>query len=129
MEGQTMTKDDLQSLAARLEIGADLGPEDVEAFASSVSAAFPDRPIWRGSKEATLGSTDALLCLMAEALPSWSVHISGQSATIDGRWTCTIRETGVRDDDEVIGVGKGESLPRAVAAAMLKTIQLRARSG
>jgi hypothetical protein len=66
-----------------------------------------------------------VLCLLAEALPSWSVHISGSSATVAGRWTCTIRETGVRDDDELIGVGKSATLSGAVAAALLKVIGMR----
>ncbi len=120
-----MTKDELHALAARLEGGE--GPNEAEAgrIADLMGAAFPDRPVWRGARAVALGSTDAALGLLAEALPSWSVHITGHSATAVGRWTCTIRETGVRDDDELIGVGKADTLPNAVTVALLKIIELR----
>jgi hypothetical protein len=123
-----MTKDELRGLAGRLEGD---GPLDAAAQAKVVAligAAFPDRPVWRSAQAAALFSTDGALDLLAEALPSWSVHITGHSATVTGRWTCTIRETGVRDDDELIGVGKAGTLANAVAAALLKIIELRARA-
>jgi hypothetical protein len=66
---------------------------------------------------------------MAEALPSWSVHISGHSATSTAAGPARSARRACATTTKLIGVGKGESLPRAVAAAMLKTIQLRARSG
>jgi hypothetical protein len=124
-----MTKEELHALAARLEAaegpcGADAGP-----IAELIDAAFAGRPVWRGARADALGSTDAVLGLVAEALPSWSVHISGQSAAAAGRWTCTIRETGVRDDDELIGVGRAETLPNAVTAALLNIIGMRAAAG
>jgi len=120
-----MTKEELHSLAARLESGEGPEPEEARRIARLIVAAFPNRPVWRGSQADALGSTDAMLCLVAEALPSWSVHVTGHSASAAGRWTCTIRETGVRDDDELIGVGKADTLPHAVAAALLKIIELR----
>ena len=121
-----MPSQELQALAARLEAGENPGAEMAERVTALLAAAAPDRPLWRGAAAAALGSTDAALGLLAEALPSWSVHISGSSATVAGRWTCTIRETGVRDDDELIGVGKAATLAGAVAAALLKVIAMRA---
>jgi hypothetical protein len=120
-----MTKEELHALAARFEAGETPDRETAARIADLLERAVPDRPLWRGAQGEALGSTDAVLCLLAEALPSWSVHISGSSATVAGRWTCTIRETGVRDDDELIGVGKSATLSGAVAAALLKVIGMR----
>jgi hypothetical protein len=124
-----MTKEELHALAGRLEGGKAPGADDAGRIAAAIGAAFPDRPVWRGAELRALGSTDAVLGLVAEALPSWSVHVSGHSAASAGRWTCTIRETGVRDDDELIGVGKAATLPDAVTAALLRIIALREPSG
>jgi hypothetical protein len=124
-----MTKEELQTLATRLEAKDGLTRADASRVADLIEAAFPDRPIWRTSQIEALASTDAVLALLAEALPSWSVHITGNSASATGRWTCTIRETGVRDDDELIGVGKAEVLSNAVTAAILKIIELRGATG
>jgi hypothetical protein len=120
-----MARQELHALAARLEAGDVPDREMAGRIAQLVAAAAPDRPVWHGAMTGALGSTDAVLGLLAEALPSWSVHISGSSATVTSRWTCTIRETGVRDDDELIGVGKAETLAGAVAAALLKVIGMR----
>jgi hypothetical protein len=124
-----MTKEELQTLATRLEAGDGLTRVDASRVADLIGAAFSDRPVWRTGQIEALASTDAVLSLLAEALPSWSVHITGHSASATGRWTCTIRETGVRDDDELIGVGKAEVLPNAVTAAILKIIGLRGAAG
>jgi hypothetical protein len=122
-----MTKEELQALAARLEKGVGLDAAEAAGLGDLIRAAFPDRPVAPRGEADTFGSADAVLGLVAEALPSWSVHITGHSATVKGRWTCTIRETGVRDDDELIGVGKADRLSHAVTAALLKIIELRRR--
>jgi hypothetical protein len=120
-----MTKDDLHRLAATLEMDDAIGGEDAARLARAIGEAFPGRSLPQLPRAEVHGSTDALLDLVAGALPSWSLHLSGASATVHGRWTCTIRETGVRDDDELIGVGKAASPARAIAAALLKVIVLR----
>jgi hypothetical protein len=122
-----MTKDELRRLAELLEGDETLDAAAQAQVAALIGAAFPDRPVWHGAQAAALGSTDGVLDLMTEALPSWSVHITGHSATVAGRWTCTIRETGVRDDDELIGVGKAGTLANAATAALLKVIELKGR--
>lgn len=119
-----MTTDDILRLAANVEADA-AAAQDLSRIAGAITAAFPGRPLWQTARAEVFGSTDALLALVAEALPSWSVHLSGASATVRGRWTCTIRETGVRDDDELIGVGKAATAAGAVTAALLKVIALR----
>ncbi len=116
---------DLATLISRLETEPGLPDEEVAGIVDVVERAFPDRRTFADARRRTLGSSDALLRLVAEALPTWSIHITGHSATVAGRWTCTIRETGVRDDDELIGVGKAETLPQALLAALLKIIELR----
>jgi hypothetical protein len=124
-----MTPDELRGLSDRLE--GDTAPDAAARaeLAALIAAAFPGRPVGREALAEALCSTDGALAVLAEALPSWSVHITGHSATVSGRWTCTIRETGVRDDDELIGVGKAATLAAAVAAAMLKIIELRRGTG
>jgi hypothetical protein len=124
-----MTKTELHRLADRLEGDGPLEPSEAAQAAALIDAACPDRPVWRGARLDTLGSTDAMLCLVAEALPSWSVHLGGSSAQVSGRWTCTIRETGVRDDDEAIGVGQAATAADAVAAALLKVLGMRRGAG
>ena len=124
-----MTKNELHRLAERLEGNEAFGPGDAVQAAALIGAACPDRPVWQGAQAAAFGSADAMLCLMAEALPTWSVHLGGSSATVSGRWTCTIRETGVRDDDELIGVGQASTPSGAIAAALLKVIGMRGGAG
>jgi hypothetical protein len=121
-----MTNEDIHRLATSVEADGTSAPDEMNRIAGAISAAFPGRPLWQSAQAEVLGSTDALLALVAEALPSWSVHLGGASATVRGRWTCTIRETGVRDDDELIGVGKAASPAKAITAALLKVIALRA---
>ena len=121
----TMRKEEIHGLADRLERDEALDADARVRVAALIGEAFPDRPLWRSAQDEALASTDGMLNLLAEAFPSWSVHITGHSATVTGRWTCTIRETGVRDDDELIGVGKAGTLSNAVAAALLKVIELR----
>jgi hypothetical protein len=120
-----MRKDDLHRLAATLETDGATGSHDEARLARAIGEAFAGRlpePMTEGDP---VDSTDALLDLVAIELPSWSLHLSGASATVQGRWTCAIRETGVRDDDELIGVGKAASPAQAVAAALLRVIALR----
>lgn len=124
-----MTKDDLHQLAATLELDDSTGADDAGRLMRAIGDAFPGRSLPQTPRGNAFGSTDALLALVAGELPSWSLHLSGASATVKGRWTCTIRETGVRDDDELIGVGKAASPARAVAAALLKVIALRGGAG
>jgi hypothetical protein len=125
----TMTKDDLHHLAATLEKDGVIGGENAARLAGAIAASFQGSPMARAARADTFGSTDALLDLVAEALPSWSLHLGGSSATVQGRWTCTIRETGVRDDDELIGVGKSPTAAGAIMAALLKIMVLRGGAG
>lgn len=122
-----MTDDHLHALAAELEAGHGLDAATAARVAETVAAAFPDRPVGQETGTAS-SSADGMLALLAEALPSWSVHVTGHSATLRGRWTCTIRETGVRDDDELIGVGKAETLASAIAAALVMLAGLKRRA-
>lgn len=120
-----MTKDDLHRLAATLERDGVIGSEDADRLAGAIGHAFSDRPMLRTLGAEAFGSSDALLELVAAALPNWSLHLGGSSATVHGRWTCTIRETGVRDDDELIGVGKSPTAAGAITTALLKVMALR----
>ncbi len=120
---------ELSALIERLESEPGLPDAEVDLIVARLDDAFSDRGIFAGAGRRACASSDALLDLVAEALPSWSLHITGHSASVAGRWTCTIREIGVRDDDELIGVGKAETLPHALLAALLKVVELRGGGG
>lgn len=124
-----MTKGDASTLADRLEGGDGPTSADIAGIAAFVGRAFPGHALWDGADAGAAGSSDDILSAIASTMPSWSVHISGHSGSIRGRWTCTIRETGVRDDDELIGVGRAATLQTALLAAFLRVIDLKAPAG
>ena len=71
-------------------------------------------------------SLDKALALIGQALPGWSVAIDGTVAA-GGAWTCTLRDTGLRDDDEVIGIGHAATPPVAMILALLQVLMIRSK--
>lgn len=72
------------------------------------------------SREA-LADSDAVLRLIEEVIPGWSVHASGRALASNGRWKCTLRQSDSRDNDEFVGSGGGKVLRNAMLAALLRT--------
>lgn len=73
-----------------------------------------------------LTSTEAALALVCAEYPGWRIDLQGQAKTESGGWTCSIRENGTRDDDEVIGIGSAGTIPLALVSAMLLAAARRA---
>lgn len=69
----------------------------------------------------TLTSSDAVLDLIDDVLPGWSIHLTGKATERDGHWKCTLRSSASRDNDEFVGRGKGKVLSHALLAAMIRT--------
>ena len=121
-----MDRKKLISLAERIEeadeVDAGLSAEAVEAIATAFGGPgellTPDAPV--------LSSTDRALHVVDAIVPAWEITMKGLAREPDGHWTCTLREGAAQDDDEVIGVGKAPSLPRALIAALLKVAAQRA---
>lgn len=70
-------------------------------------------------------SLDKALVLIARTLPHWGVALEGTAA--GGSWTCTLRATGLRDDDEVMGIGRAEMAPLAMILALLHVLISRSK--
>jgi hypothetical protein len=71
---------------------------------------------------ACLASLEAAHEAVDRVLPNWRIQLQ----RADG-WRCTLRESGVRDDDELIGVGAGPTPAFALLAAFLAVTARRAR--
>jgi hypothetical protein len=114
-----MKPEDLETLARRVEL-ADAGDAASMALVvDGLKQAFPAhaRPISgfaRNPDEAA-----GLLALIADAFHGWTIILKGKASHSDGSWTCSLRESSLLDDDELIGIGKAKTLPLALAAAAL----------
>lgn len=71
-------------------------------------------------------SFDKAVSLIAEALPGWGVALDGTAAA-GGTWTCRLRATGLRDDDELIGLGTAATAPLAMIVALLQVLISRSK--
>ncbi len=120
-----MEHDLLKGLMEKIENAERLDPELEEAVLDGMNAAFPGKAVWAAHQPSPLEATDEVLRLVDTVLPNWSISLTGLANETDGRWTCTLRETGVLDNDEIIGVGKAPSISLAIIAATLKIAILR----
>ena len=72
-------------------------------------------------------STDGALALAEAVLPGWRVDLEGHARTPDGRWTCSLRASGARDDDEVIGIGHAATPALAILGALIRVRMAQAK--
>ena len=115
-----MNKVELLALADRIETVTVVEPKFVGALLDDLAKAFKYRP---GSAEldANLSlSTDAAIALVRQKLPGWFIVIHGAAMGRDTIWKCTLRKSEVSDDDELVGVGSGHSIPMAILAALIR---------
>jgi len=112
----------LADLQARLK--AATADELAEVALNGLVMAWPPTEVVAvfGSDVAT--SLDKALTLIGQTLPGWGVAIEGAVA-VGGDWTCTLRDTGLRDDDEVIGIGSAATPPLAMILALLQVLIIR----
>lgn len=69
-----------------------------------------------------LDSTDAVLAVIYQVRPGWSVSIRGNATMPNGHWRCTLRRSSSRDNDEYLGIGRGPTLAHALLASLLKAL-------
>ncbi len=105
--------------------------EEVEA-AADVRGALADRvaQTLRHAGHAApdgFASVDAVLRTVTAVLPGWAVTMDGQASTGHGHWTCTVRRSRARDNDEAVGVGHGDHPAPALLGALLKALAAGAR--
>ncbi|HPG22125.1 MAG TPA: hypothetical protein PLH75_04995 [Amaricoccus sp.] len=116
-----MSGKEIQALVDRIEAASHadlpLGLAVLEGLAASGHAA--------GATAGVADSADAALRLVASELPGWSVSLSGAARLPDSQWTCTLRESGARDDDEVIGVARAPTAALALVGALLRVFAIR----
>lgn len=112
----------LVALAEDIEAALEIGDDLAGRIQSAVSG-FSDTRLARSDLE----STDAVLGLIHEVKPGWSLSIRGKASTPNGHWRCTLRQSSSRDNDEYLGVGQGPTLPHALMACLLKTMAFAAR--
>jgi hypothetical protein len=120
-----MNRDQIQPLADRIEGAASLELELAVATLEGLRAALPQAG--PDLRPGVVESTDAALHLVTRLVPDWSVALSGTAHEPDGRWKCTLRPSGARDDEEVIGIGRAPTPPLALIAALLRVTIARAK--
>ncbi len=119
-----MNKDEAKALLDRIErapaVDIDLAIASLRALSDLVDKAHDVGP-------SVVDATDRALALVTAMLPGWAVTLEGAALEHGGRWTCTLRRSGARDDEEVIGIGRAASPPLSIVAAILKVQMIRSR--
>jgi hypothetical protein len=122
-----MKNADGTGLADRIEGGSPHDPDFVHEVLRGLAEAYPEDVGSGAIGPAALVSADAALALVRRKLPGWSIEVEGSANEADGHWRCLLRKSEVRDDDMLIGVGKGRSLQLALIAALLRVAARRAQ--
>lgn len=73
-------------------------------------------------KNGAVGGTDAVIMIIDDALPGWSLSMHGVAHDKNGNWVVTIRQSEVLDSDRYLGVGHGPKLSNVLIAAFLKVL-------
>jgi hypothetical protein len=118
-----MKAEELEKIAAGAEHGSTRDPDLVKKMLKGLQVAHPAAD----ADAAALVSADAALELAARALPGWEADLRSPSIGEGGMWTCALREGTMRDDDQLIGIGRSASLPLAISAALIQVAARRAR--
>jgi hypothetical protein len=114
-----MGQQNLEALARQIEAAEATGDDTGRLLSEALGAAFPALvdSIRRLGRQT--GDMGAMLEVISAAFPGWTIAMGGKASLPDGNWTCSLRESGVRDDDDVIGIGKAKTPTLALAAAAL----------
>jgi hypothetical protein len=119
-----MTTNRLAELQDRL---ANAGAGDLSGVAlDGLTAVWPPTEVLPAFDPDLTASFDKALFLIAQVLPGWGVGLDG-TAVAGGTWTCRLRATGLRDDDELIGIGAAETAPVAMIVALLQVLISRSK--
>jgi hypothetical protein len=122
-----MRPEAIEDLVRRIESTSPGDPAIVRDLLEALAAAPRAFGTEGASEEAAFGvaclaSLEAAQEAVDRVLPNWRIQLQ----RADG-WRCTLRESGVRDDDELIGVGAGPTPAFALLAAFLAVTARRAR--
>jgi hypothetical protein len=112
-----MKQDRLQDLISTIESASMLDIDLAAAALTGLRTALPEAS--SELRVSVVDSTDAALDLVARTLPGWLITLEGTARTPD-HWSCTLRQSGVRDDDEVIGTGRAPTPALALVSALIR---------
>ncbi|MBT8476913.1 MAG: hypothetical protein KJO78_15735 [Alphaproteobacteria bacterium] len=116
-----MADKDLQRLAEVIDDGRVLsGKRAAEAAAAITERVAPAKRA--GITPSAFLDTDEMILIVDHALPGWSITIDGVASERDGHWVCVLRNSGGRDNDAFVGIGKCPRLPHAILSALLKAL-------
>jgi hypothetical protein len=120
-----MSQKELWDLAEKVESTDGIDAVTASAVVNSLRAVFPAEAAAGHIPDAIATSSDAVVALVVAALPGWHFSIHGRARPAIGPWTCSLRQSDVLDDDEVIGTGEAPSLCQALLAAVVRVAALR----
>jgi len=121
-----MSEEALERLAATISASGGVDGELLSAVATAVGPILESPADWAAS-DAPDDHTEAALHLVDACLPGWTISLKGKASEPDGHWRCTLRESTTRDNDEVLGVGAGQTVALALMAALVRVAQMRLR--
>jgi hypothetical protein len=119
-----------ETLEDAIKLVAQAKKLDHELFSKAANAmqiAFPDEDFSVAAQLIDREPAEAVLHLVDEHLPDWTISLRGKARETDGEWKCVLRKSSTRDNDAVIGSGSGPTLALAVLSAVLKASILRAQ--
>jgi hypothetical protein len=122
-----MKAEQLHDLVERIEVSVGSDPDLAAAVLDSMKSAFPNEAELMTLEYGLTESTEAALHLISLHVPNWSIKLQGHAHEPDGRWTCTLRESAMGGDDELIGIGRGPTPALALLAALLRLLEIAAR--
>lgn len=118
----------LKKLAALEDSLSTVTPDGLAAVVrEGLVVAWPPTEVVPAFDPDLMASFDHALTLIGQVLPDWTIALSGTRAANDGTWSCTLRESGLRDDYEVIGIGHAATVPVAMMLALLQVLISRAK--
>ncbi len=118
-----MNHDHLEAMADTIESAAGV---DVDLAITALTALRTALPHASSDLRAgVVDLADMAVHLVSRALPNWSIALEATAQERDGRWTCTLRPSGARDDEEVIGIGRAPTPALAVIVAFLRVAIIR----
>ena len=115
-----MKDQELQTLIDELETRSDLGPADYDGVGHALVFLLPEVADETKNLMEAVSSADGAIHVVDQAYPNWSIHIRGRANDKDGHWNCTLREGGMRDNDDVMGAGRSPVLAHAIIAAVFR---------
>ncbi|MEO0703877.1 MAG: hypothetical protein AAFY80_17200 [Pseudomonadota bacterium] len=118
-----MSDTGILELADQIEAALTIDQELVEKTVATVAEV--DATYTIDFEAADFESTDRVLALVYDVLPGWTINMKGKAWQPNGHWVCSLRKTSNRDSDELIGIGRGPTLPHSLFAALLRVIGQR----